>query len=794
MSLRNLRILNLSVSALCVFFNLNLISMQQEQKFKNSKKIKQYRVLNNGDRSFSGYHALYNSFLLFKSRENKALKSLLTSNENRDRFFGSIEAEWQKNVIESRIKTLAEFYLEDNLIKNLRNADISQDSTANDYKFHLSNDYARINIAPDNLNYEKIRLFLNKIPVIVRNIIDEQYQSNDQQDKVNFDITAEIIKSAFLSEYEETGLEVTAREVELIFLELFQDEGFNLEFEVISDSQIKDARKQELYNINWTAQSGEEFVKRFNLKTKATVEKPGHWLNAQDLDNLIKLEKDRAIEIPEDMPVFCLDKDIRELFNLDQLKNLAREFRDINYSGSAIFLIYIKEKRHWISCFVVKDSDEAPKFLFTDSLNNDRTKTDLILTLISLLSEHVLDISNIKLPPLDLLLNGKTTYIKGITATLKDEEGRKSLSRGLLLHGAPGTGKFSLAYTIAKLAQWKFLYVEATCIIGDLTIFNTGENTTPITKEELESKFKEIRALFSKNIQGQLPMIVFIHGIDQILKGANSKGSREAMISFMVKVLKDLKDRYSHLIYIICTSYLTPKELPNGNKILELTNAFELDLPDYEKRSKIMQYYIDNLLSDVLRKDYNIDGLKYYGCNKTISTATNGFSCSDIKEFITLTRHAIISGDKNTENCGMWFGFWNSIDFRNRPFESSLAILPSSWIVEPITEIFLRDDYEKLLFTFCKLQAEQVKKRKDLKSTSSSSINSSDVINGALKIAYFALLSREGMGVFVITELGKAFVAGMAESIKEGTAEFTKKNVNKYILHKEENVSEEKKS
>lgn len=794
MSLRNLRILNLSVSALCVFFNLNLISMQQEQKFKNSKKIKQYRVLNNGDRSFSGYHALYNSFLLFKSRENKALKSLLTSNENRDRFFGSIEAEWQKNVIESRIKTLAEFYLEDNLIKNLRNADISQDSTANDYKFHLSNDYARINIAPDNLNYEKIRLFLNKIPVIVRNIIDEQYQSNDQQDKVNFDITAEIIKSAFLSEYEETGLEVTAREVELIFLELFQDEGFNLEFEVISDSQIKDARKQELYNINWTAQSGEEFVKRFNLKTKATVEKPGHWLNAQDLDNLIKLEKDRAIEIPEDMPVFCLDKDIRELFNLDQLKNLAREFRDINYSGSAIFLIYIKEKRHWISCFVVKDSDETPKFLFTDSLNNDRLKTDLILTLISLLSEHVLDISNIELPPLELLLNGKTTHIKALIETLKNEKDRKSISKGMFLHGAPGTGKFSLAYTMAKLAQWKFLYVEAACVIGDLTIFNTDEGATLITKEELKNKGEEIFGLFTKNIQGQLPMVVFIHGIDQILKDTDSSGSRKAMFDFMLDILLVLKSKYKHLIYIICTSYLTPKELPSGNKVLELTNAFELDLPDYDKRNKIICYYIDNLISDVLREGYRLRMLKQYNCGKVLTTASNGFSCSDIKEFMTLTRNAIISGDKNTENCGMWFGFYNYIDFRNRPLMSSLAIFPSAWIVEPITEIFLRDDYEKLLFTFCKLQAEQVKKRKDLKSTSSSSINSSDVINGALKIAYFALLSREGMGVFVITELGKAFVAGMAESIKEGTAEFTKKNVNKYILHKEENVSEEKKS
>ena len=84
------------------------------------------------------------------------------------------------------------------LIKSLRNVDISQDSTANNYKFHLSDDYARINIAPDVLDYEKIQLFLNKIPVIVRNIIDEQYQSNDQQDKVNFDITSEIIKSAFL--------------------------------------------------------------------------------------------------------------------------------------------------------------------------------------------------------------------------------------------------------------------------------------------------------------------------------------------------------------------------------------------------------------------------------------------------------------------------------------------------------------------------------------------------------------------------------------------------------------------
>ncbi len=790
MSLRRLSILNLSASALCVFFNLNLISMQQEQKFKNSKKIKQYRVLNNGDRSFSGYHALYNSFLLFKSRENKALKSLLTSNENRDRFFGSIEAEWQKNVIERRIKTLAAFYLEDNLIKNLRNVDISQDSTANDYKFHLSNDYARINIATDNLNYEKIQLFLNKISVIVRNIIDEQYQNNDQQDKVNFDITAEIIKSAFLSECEDTGSEITTREVDLIFFQIFQNSNFNLEFEVISDSQIKNIRKKELYNINWTAQPGEEFARRLNLKTKAVVEKPGHWLNVQDLDDLIRLEKDRAIEIPEDMPVFCLDKDIRELFNLDQLKNLAREFRDINYSGSAIFLIYIKEKRHWISCFVVKDSDETPKFLFTDSLNNDRTKTDLILTLISLLSEHVLDISNIKLPPLDLLLNGKTTYIKGITETLKDENSRKSLSRGLLLHGAPATGKFSLAYTIAKLAQWKFLYVEAACIIGDLTIFNTGESTTPITKEELESKFKEIRTLFAKNIQGQLPMIVFIHGIDQILKGANSNESREAMISFMVKILKDLKDRYSHLIYIICTSYLTPKELPNANKILELTNVFELDLPDYDKRSKIICYYIDNLLTDAVKKDYRIGRLKG-DCKETISTASNGFSCLDIKEFITLTRHVIISGDKNTENCGMWFGFWNFIDFRNRPFWSSFTILTSAWIVEPIAEKFLRDDYQKLLFTFCKLQAEQVQKRKDLKSTSSSSINRSAVINGALGIAASWLFQSScGVGMFIITECGKAVVYGAVESLKDKAIEVVKEELNERWPSKQMNNKE----
>ncbi len=485
------------------------------------------------------------------------------------------------------------------------------------------------------------------------------------------------------------------------------------------------------------------------------------------------LEKDRAIEIPEDMPVFCLDKDIRELFNLDQLKNLAREFRDINYSGSAIFLIYIKEKRHWISCFVVKDSDETPKFLFTDSLNNDRLKTDLVLTLISLLSEHVLDINNIELQPLALLLNGKTTRIKALIETLKNEKDRKNISKGMLLHGAPGTGKFSLAYTMAKLAQWRFLYVEAAFIIGDLTIFNTGESATLITKEELESKFKEIRALFSKNIQGQLPMIVFIHGIDQVLKGANSNESREAMISFMVKILKDLKDKYSHLIYIICTSYLAPKELPSVNKILELTNVFELDLPDYEKRSKIIQYYIDNLLSDVVRKDYDLYRIRSRILGEMCNIA-RGFSCLDIKEFITLARHAIKANQKNTQKTSAWYDYLSVINFKEAPISSALISLPPFWVVGPLICSFDFDEYQSFLFTFGKLQAEQVQKRKDLKSKSSG--NSSTIINTALNFAYFALLSREGMGVFVITELGKAFAGGMAEGIKEvATKGITKK-------------------
>lgn len=578
----------------------------------------------------------------------------------------------------------------------------------------------------------------------------------------------------------------------MIFLELFQDEGFNLEFEVISDSQIKDARKQELYNINWTAQSGEEFVKRFNLKTKTTVEKPGHWLNAQDLDNLIKLEKDRAIEIPEDMPVFCLDKDIRELFNLDQLKNLAREFRDINYSGSAIFLIYIKEKRHWISCFVVKDSDETPKFLFTDSLNNDRTKTDLILTLISLLSEHVLDISNIELPPLALLLNGKTTRIKALIETLKNEEDRKSISKGMFLHGAPGTGKFSLAYTMAKLAQWKFLYVEAACIIGDLTIFNTDEGATPITKEELRNKGQEIFALFTENIQGQLPMIVFIHGIDQILKGANSSGSRKAMFDFMLDILLVLKSKYQHLIYIIFTSYLAPKELPNGNKIVELVDdILEIDLPDYEKRGHIILYYIDKLIADVVKKDYHVESnLKIYGCAGVILTASQGFSCLDIKNFMILARNAIKSGEKNTEKTGKWFGYWNIIDFKNRPFSSAVMACPLIPIYGLFNE-FSNDDYVNLLFTFCKLQAEQVQKRKDLKSTSSSSINRSAVINGALGIAASWLFQSScGVGMFIITECGKAVVYGAVESLKDKAIEVVKEELNERWPSKQMNNKE----
>ncbi len=761
MFIYNLRIKNLKTNIFFMLIVSNIYSLSMRcEKQESQSKISQYKVLQQEDVSSCGYHALYNGIMIAKSLKNTSFKAFLDTDIARSHFFGSSDSKWMKYIILSRIRLLARYYITDTLFKSLKNIQIISQPREHNYKLNLSNNWIKLEPLDRGLNdLENPRKDLCNLIVDVSNDLANRL-IDLKEEKALYNIKIEDIIEAFKAQY----LAKKYKKVNKLIsraIERFIDLP-NLDFEIVGDSLVKNNDKNEFYVVDWSNTSKQDFAKLDESHHNLTSLQNGHWLSSKEIESLIELEKEDITL--SDINIFCIERDFEQLFDEDsgqeEFKNAQRNFQDINYTGAAIFLIY--DSMHWITCVVTKNIGQPVNFIFADSLGRNFNSYSNLKTLVRLLinselldtnqsstelirnndSENISksyneetqsnftnekeDIVNDLFLPLKLLFNkqnDEACYLGNIEILIEELKDRKGFDKSILISGPPKTGKFSLAYAIAKLANLPLIITDASSLVNSKMFNKKDENNSENINT---STIQPIDILFEQ-IKDKLPAVMFIHLLDKLFLDADSKDSKKLLINFILDKLIDYKK--NNKVMFIISSYISYDKYPENIKFIESNPIIiKFDLPDYDKRRIIISHYIFNYMKktqDFLNRKSNgsnkkifVSGIKRIDIND-LSTMTKGFSAYEIKEFIRKAYKAIEKGIENKNISSIYF-WWKSRDLRNRVMETLLVKYnPLAFPLSKISRGFMDNDHGKVfinnLFYYWDVQRNELEEREKLR-------------------------------------------------------------------------------
>ena len=182
----------------------------------------------------------------------------------------------------------------------------------------------------------------------------------------------------------------------------------------------------------------------------------------------------------------------------------------------------------------------------------------------------------------------------------------RSPARGILLFGPPGTGKTFLAKVAACECNSTFFSVSA----------------SSMTSKWIGDSEKLVRALFAV-AKSQQPSIIFIDEIDSLLS-ARSEAENDNLRGLKTEFLVQLDGMSScstdQILVVAATN--RPNALDEAAR-RRFTRRIYVGLPNAAAREQIIKLLLKKDIHSLNADDF-----------KTIVSATNKFSCSDMKELV----------------------------------------------------------------------------------------------------------------------------------------------------------------
>lgn len=169
--------------------------------------------------------------------------------------------------------------------------------------------------------------------------------------------------------------------------------------------------------------------------------------------------------------------------------------------------------------------------------------------------------------------------IKGVIACIKERKKYASLGaklpKGILLQGAPGTGKTLIAKAISHEAGCKFFYESGSAFI---------EKYVGVGAQRIRKLFEQAAA--------NKPAIIFIDEIDAIAANRDDNSERRQTLNQLL-TLMDGFDSHNEIMVIGATNFFNLD--PAATRAGRFDRVITVPLPNNQSRKEILSLYINRL-------------------------------------------------------------------------------------------------------------------------------------------------------------------------------------------------------
>ncbi len=675
-------------------------------------------------RGNSGYHAFKNALLSLKmlqEDDKEIVEAELKNPALAERFFSTEKSLWRNRTIEFRKDELATQYLRDHLVLAIKGARKVgyQDITSFDFT-PLYLEEAVVMFDKDKESApDEVPTLINLIPTVAKQLLAEAQPTGKKAKahKRSYAFTRKKILSAFTTELKKMAEQknTTSLLEKRDILELYFDGLKGITYSISS------TKNQNTVRVDGSI----IYTRTHEGATKEHESLDGDWLSEFELKELIQKEKSDKTSLFQENLVGsthseCLEYPLKNtaerVINTRKIRSLLSE---LEKKGTAI--VFITLDTHWISCVLTKQ-DKMTSMVITDSINQDRRIEPAIMNLIKLLdnkeekksnkesSKNDLLTSLLKpdkkkedgpepinydaplsgyglddLPSLEDFFGGKIPNniemrVRQIKELTKDPHasGKKAkigtiIKNCTLFYGPPGTGKSTIAYIMALLAAKEAEH--------DIDIVYAGGGDF---RDAFQGSGKaKLDALFAEAKNRKNPCVVIIDEID----GATSKLEPRSSTQEDNRALKSLittldKHRYDPGLYVICTTNYPEKIDP---AILRRFSSIEMPLPDYQMRTRVLEYYLR--INDIEVKAGDPKAVSPAFLESFITT-TDGMSGDALSDIVNNAVHESGLNLKPEQKIGLGFRF-KSIDLLNRSLTSNVMPLLAAPLM-PVAHFFNR--------------------------------------------------------------------------------------------------------
>ena len=238
------------------------------------------------------------------------------------------------------------------------------------------------------------------------------------------------------------------------------------------------------------------------------------------------------------------------------------------------------------------------------------------------------------------------------------------VSRGILMYGAPGTGKTLLAKALAN---------EADCPFISCTGVELLKNESKRQLQTGDKVVKDIHTVFSL-ARKYAPSIIFIDEIDVIAKDRIRHGGDPQIINQLLTEMDGFETDSSRPVFVIAaTNYKT--EILDEALMRRFGNKIKIDKPGFEERKLFIEKRKDGMFKEKLA--YDLSGLKLADVEK-FARVMSGRSLAEIENVINYTMSQAVMKRKEVDyvflyNCfeEYYYGLETKSDDGKEEFEQT---------------------------------------------------------------------------------------------------------------------------